>query len=142
PELAESYHQRHELGIGGIIVGAGIIAGAFVYLLESSLPDNCDVNDPNFQGCLDKHQQSAQDGAIASLFVAAVGVGVLVAGIHYTRQSHPISENDAKNMAEQYNNGIRQNLGIPVVERHWFHDVHFAPYLTHGEGGLALGARF
>ena len=141
PELAKSHDLRHGFGIGGMMVGIGLSVGALVYL-GSKTGDDCSTSDPNFEGCIATHDNAVNDAAIVWAFMTAIGVGVFVGGLHYVRHSQPITENEARTMAEQYNNGIRQNLGLPVVERHWFHDVHVAPYVTHGEGGLALGARF
>ena len=141
PDLAEAYARRRKLAIGGILVGTGLMLGGILYF--GSQPDlNCSDGDPNFQTCLDNHDKSFHDAEVTAMILTALGGGALVLGIYYVWHPHPVSENEAKNMAEQYNNGLRQNLGLPVVERHWFHDVHVAPYMTHGEGGLALGGRF
>jgi len=140
-ELANEYEHRRKVAIGGIVAGAALMLGGTVYLF-ANLGDNCQTSDPNFETCIDNHSNTLNDVALATTVLALVGGAAVFVGAYYYRHPHPVSENDAKNMAEEFNNGLRQNLGLPVVERHWLHDVHIAPYMTHGEGGLALGARF
>jgi hypothetical protein len=144
PDLAEQFQQRRKLGIGVMVAGTAIAAGGLIYMTSIKTTSDCDVTADQtvFEACLAAHDRTFHDQLTTATIVASAGLVTFLVGGYIWRTRQPLSENEIKNMAEQYNNGLRQNLGLPVVERHWFHDVHVAPYMTHSEGGLALGGRF
>ena len=59
-------------------------------------------------------------------------------------RAHPISESEAKALADKYNQGLRKDLGLPVVSQRepMVRDVTIAPFAGTSGGGLALGGRF
>lgn len=64
-------------------------------------------------------------------------------GFYYYYHPPPISENDAKALAEAYNQRLRRELGLPVVTRRpLLHDLKLTPFVARGDAGLTLGARF
>lgn len=63
-------------------------------------------------------------------------------GFYYYYHPHPISENDAKALADAYNQRLRRELGLPVVTRPLLHDLKLTPFVARGDAGLTLGARF
>jgi hypothetical protein len=141
PELGESYDSRRKGGIAAAVAGTGLMVGGLIYL-SANTGINCDIGSSNFDMCLADHDRAFHQAAFVSTALVIVGGGAFVVGLYFYRHPHPISETEAKDMAAEYNNGIRRNLGLPVVERHWLHDIRIQPYALHGEGGLALGARF
>lgn len=109
--------------------------------LGFSLQKECPFDQSDFSMCLDNNSQNL-------LISTAVGLGVSLIGftvaVWYTVHAHPISENEAKALADVYNQRLRRELGLPVVMREpLLHDVTLAPLLVRGEArGLALTARF
>jgi hypothetical protein len=57
---------------------------------------------------------------------------------------HPITENEAKSLADGYNQRLQRELGLPVAVREpLLRDVKLTPFLARSDtGGLALSARF
>jgi hypothetical protein len=60
----------------------------------------------------------------------------------YAAHLQPISEREAKSLADQYSQSVRRNLGLPVVARPRLRDIQIAPFVSGHDGGLVLGARF
>jgi hypothetical protein len=148
PELAREYQHRHDLVVGAaVVIGVATIAGA-ILVVKSATPDqqSCQVADPSFGTCIQANEQAHADARSTYLPWAGLSAGVMLAagifGAWYAYHLHPISEHDAKTLADQYNQNLRHNLGLPVVDEHRLHDVKIAPYVGSGEGGLALGGRW
>ena len=141
PDLGEAYTQRRRLAIGGYIVGGSTLVAGL--LLGTVLRKECSIDLPEseFSTCLDDNTQTFLISTAVGVGVGLVGLGV---GLWYSLHPHPISENDAKGLADVYNQRLRRELGLPVVMREpLLHDVTLAPLLVRGEArGLALTARF
>jgi hypothetical protein len=118
PDLATAYDHRRDIMIGAYVV-TGLGAGLAAYALMSGSDDgNDDWNEHVFIGA----------GLVA---VVAGTVGTV-----YRFHLQPISESEAKQLAEQHNQALRRRLGLPVV------DVRVAPVATGTNGGLALSGKF
>lgn len=121
PELGEQYMGRRNKMIGGFVVsGLGFAADAAVLLI------------------------GREHANVAGLVIANLAVfGGGLYGIHYSNHLHPIEENDAKALADAYNQRLRRELGLPVVaRRRLLHDVQLTPYLAGAEAGVGLRASF
>lgn len=75
----------------------------------------------------------------------AVALGAAVPALiggWYRYHPHPISENDAKHLADLRNNNLRRQFGLPAAAREpLIRDVKIAPLLVAG-GGFALSGSF
>ena len=78
------------------------------------------------------------------LLTAGVSAVSVTAGAYLERNPHPIDEDDARALADRYNQSARQVLGLPPVasSRPPKLEVALSPYFAGREGGLALRARF
>ena len=149
PDLAKEYAHRHDLAVGGMVAFgiATVVTG--VLFVKSAMADEqtCTPGDfATFTACVQGNEKAHDDARSTYLPAAGIGVGVMFAtflyGAWYAYHLHPITESEAKTLAEQYNQNLRHNLGLPVVKREILHDVKIAPYFTGGDGGIALGGRF
>lgn len=125
PDLVEAYEHRHNIMVGGLVVGAAaVVGGAIAYFEMRPDPLAPDYADQNNTAVL--------------TFSALLGVGAIGFGVAtwYHLHPHPISENEAKQLAEQHNQALRRTLGLPVA------DVQITPVATPSSGGLALSGRF
>jgi hypothetical protein len=123
-DLAEAYLRRRRIA-RGLFIASGV---GFVTLVVLGV------------------RQLASDGEsppslappfiVGGLTIAAGGAGILM-----SQRLHPISENDAKSLADDYNRQLRQQLGLPVVTRRAL-QLKLAPYVASREAGLVLGATF
>jgi hypothetical protein len=121
PELGEQYMGRRNKMIGGFVVaGLGVAADAAVLGI------------------------GREDANVAGLVIANLAAfGGILYGIYYSNHLHPIEENDAKALADAYNQRLRRELGLPVVaRRRLLHDVQLTPYLAGAEAGVGLRASF
>jgi len=145
PDLVDEYNHRHNIMVGGVVVGGVAIAASMValYAMHPTLDNGACSSQPTFtasQMCEDAAQAKYDDENRSALLVtyglvgvSAVGFGV-AAWYHY--HPHPISENEAKQLAEQHNQALRRTLGLPVA------DVQITPVATPASGGVALSGRF
>jgi hypothetical protein len=143
PDLADAYDTRHNVMIGGYVVGGVGFAASFVaYLaMRPTLDDSsCVVTDPGFQTCEAaadmKFHNDSNDALLVSLGAMGVGAIGLGVGLWYHYHPHPISENEAKQLADQHNQTLRRTLGLPVA------DVHLTPIANGSTSGFALIGRF
>jgi hypothetical protein len=137
PDLAEEYHHRHRVVITGLVIGAAAFAASFAYTgYWLSQPDPCNQPAPG-PSC----------GSSNVLLVALIGggigaIGITVAG-WYHFHPHPISEDEAKSLADAYNQHLRVELGLPVVRSEpRVRDLQLAPVATANDYGVALAGRF
>ena len=137
PDLVEEYQHRHRMEVGGMVVGTiGVASGLLAYVaLRESPDDACSAGacDAAAAARIDEQNSTARLVSFSLLGVAAIGFGV---GTYYALNAQPISEYEAKQLAEQHNQALRRTLGLPVV------DVRVAPVASASSGGLALSARF
>jgi hypothetical protein len=147
-DLAEEYEHRRRIMIGGYVV-AGVSAvvglGAMTVSIFSHR-DDCSVSLPpdQFSMCLanaDSARAPYLTVAIASLIPLTIGGAV---AFWYRLHPHPISEGEAKSLADEYNQVLRYKLGLPHAAQRTplLRDVKLAPYAAGTGGGLALSATF
>jgi hypothetical protein len=140
PDLAQGYTRRKYAMIGGFVAsGAALAVGSALLFYE--LRDQCPMtlSYDAFTVC-EKDHRPTFGGPLIALGTSAIAFTV---GIWYFYHPHPISENDAKALADAYNQRLRRELGLPVVTREpLLHDVKLTPLVARGDAGLVLGARF
>ena len=147
PDLIEAYHHRRNLKVAGFVtagVGTAVLVGLLVHGLTM---DSCaSQRDQPFDACVDSRVSAST--LIPPLIAFGVAFTGTVIAIHYGSDPHPIAENDAKALADAYNQRLRRELGLPVVRREpLLRDLKLTPFIALGiaQGnaqGLALSARF
>ncbi len=126
PDLIRAYAARRSGMYAALIVGSAAMVGSLAWL---SLQDYGDL----------QHEPSLA-GPLVLGTAGAVAWGI---GWYLYFKPHPISENEAKSLADEYNQNLRRQLGLPVVSRApRLRELKIAPYLGAHEGGLAIAARF
>jgi hypothetical protein len=149
-DLVEAYHHRRSIVIGSAVVSgvAFLASGALLIVAATRSGPDCSVSLPpdQFSACvqanIDAHSNAQSTYVPPALVLAGVmAIGAGVAG-WYSYHLQPISEREAKSLADQYNQSLRRNLGLPVVQRRRLRDFQIAPMVTGHEGGLVIGARF
>jgi hypothetical protein len=63
-------------------------------------------------------------------------------GTYFSARPQPISEDDARALADAYNQRLRRRLGLPPAPRPALRDVTLTPYVAAHDAGAVLGARF
>ena len=140
-DLVAAYQRRRYVMIGGYAVAALSFATAAVLTIRSESPiASCtNVRGEAGQNCLDNNNRSLVP-TVAALVVGVVGVGV---GTYVHRHPQPIDEDDARVLADGYNQRLRGALGLRAAARPpRLRDVALAPKLGRGDAGVVLGARF
>jgi hypothetical protein len=140
PELGEAYASRRKLMIAGYVVGIGAMAAGT--LLAFTQQKECfGQSGPAHSMCTHDNTQSFLTALGAGYGISLVGILV---GLWYQAHAHPITENEAKGLADVYNQGLRRELGLPVVRREpLLRDLKLTPFVAHSDtGGLALSGRF
>lgn len=142
PDLGDAYKQRRILMYGGFVVGTIAAVTSVGIVLSHSTPDCANLQGQAYTDCRDNGRL---DLTAPLVLFGVSGVGYLV-GYYLYYHPHPISENEAKSLADAYNQGLRRQLGLPVVTQRTrlpaLHDVHLTPYVAGSQAGLALSARF
>ena len=141
PDLGEDYASRRTAKIAGYVVGGRAVTAGTVLAL--SLQKECPIgaSEPTFSMCLADNRQSFYTAFGVGYGVGLIGFSV---GLWYSFHPHPISENEAKSLADVYNQRLRRELGLPVVARApLLRDVKLTPFIGRSDtGGLALSSRF
>jgi hypothetical protein len=137
PDLGDAYMTRRHVMIGGYVVMAvGYLVALAVVADSYGASDDCPILD---SACRDQNKPDHTVPLIA-FGIGTVGMGV---GLYLHFHPHPIEENEAKSLADSYNQGLRVQLGLPVVSRRpLLRDMKLVPYVTGHQGGLALTGRF
>jgi hypothetical protein len=135
-DLADAYHRRHHLMLGGYIVAGAAFAISGVLAVRKSDWSPCNgLQGDAFSRCADAHTLSLVPA------IAVAGFGLIATGFasYYARNPQPIDEHDAKALADAYNQRLRRELGLPAaLRRPTVRDLVAAPYLTGRDLGLAL----
>jgi hypothetical protein len=140
PDLADEYVTRKQLMIGGFVVAGLAFVGSYVLLFYELTKDFSNQAD-----CIEMNSNCNTDGASYVPPVLAFGVGAIAVGtgIYYATHRQPISENDARALADAYNQRLHGMPAAPPASRSsLLHDVHMIPYAARHTTGLVLGARF
>jgi hypothetical protein len=77
-------------------------------------------------------------GALVGL---CVGLAAAAAGRYLQTSLEPISDSEARAIAEQYNKRLRHSLGLPLSAR-MRRDVRVLPYVGNKDAGLAIATAF
>jgi hypothetical protein len=140
-DLAWAYHRRHGLMIGSYVLAAAALTVAGVLFAANDDPF-CEVElTPDGHGqCLRiRHPSSAASAWI----LLGVGVTGALVGTYFSTRPQPIDVDDARALADAYNQRLRRRLGLPPAPRHArLRDVTLTPYVTGHDTGLVVGARF
>ncbi|MBC7977289.1 MAG: hypothetical protein H7138_20120 [Myxococcales bacterium] len=127
PDLVAGYDRRRNLMIGGAVVSG--LGYATMIGLFATFPD---VGSDSW-----------------SSYFTLTGVVFSVAFVsswwtfYYYNRPQPIDVDDAKRLADAYNQGLRRQFGLPVAAREpLLRDLRLAPYVGGDSGGLVLAARF
>jgi len=144
PDLLAQYEHRHAMLITSAVVGLAAIGGGVALLVVgASVKGGCRDAPPS-DPCHSDGNQLRGNLLFWSgfgLIIASIIPTVMV--VHYRRTQHPISEDEAKSLADEYNQGLRHKLGLPVDTRQpVVHDLRIVPYVGGHDGGLVIGARF
>jgi hypothetical protein len=142
-DLAARYRSRRHAMIGSFVAGAVSTTAGLVVLGVASR-ENCEFGSPNYSMCIEDHERHVHNAFAWGAGIVGVGIVTLYVGFHLYRHPHPIDENEAKTLADGYNQNLRRRLGLPTVARHLprLHDVRWTPHVTGHQAGLALSARF
>jgi hypothetical protein len=140
-DLGHAYQRRRALMIGSFFAStlAFIAAGVLIFENRPNL-DSCN----GLQGQAQAHCIDTRITALSPMTIAAgCGMAAMALSFYFHRNPHPIDENDAKTLADAYNQRLRRRLGLPVaIRRPILHHVTLRPYVAERDAGLALGGRF
>jgi hypothetical protein len=149
-DLVEGYLHRRRVAItAGVASGlAFLTAGALLVKMATTSGPDCPASLPfdQFDACIKTDEKTREDARSTYLPPIAVLTAASIVGFGimgwYGMHAQPISEREAKSLADQYNQSLRRNLGLPVVDRRRLRDIQIAPFVSGHDGGLVLGARF
>jgi hypothetical protein len=143
-DLAISYRRRHAVMVGSYVVAAAGFATAAILTIENQSPlTECQtVQGDEGEICLEKKHRT-----VAPIVVAlAAGLAGVAVGTYLYRHPQPIDEDDARALADAYNQRLRGALGLRTADRSTLRprlrDVALVPYLGRSDAGLVLGGRF
>jgi hypothetical protein len=145
-DLYSQYQNRRRAMIG-FYVAAGIAAAvSLVFFTQMfSSGGSCDSAQSD---CIDQQLKQEDDNfktyGTLTLVAGGVAAGAWLIGLWYHFHPHPITENEAKSLADVYNQHLRQQLGLPVVSRSEpiLRDLKLAPYASGSGAGIGLSAQF
>jgi hypothetical protein len=140
-DLAWSYRRRRALGIGSYVLAGTSLVVAGVLFAQNDTPFCEPELTPDGHGaCLRIFHPSSRGAAVAMF---GIGVTGAVIGLYFAARTQPISEDDARALADAYNQRLRRRLGLPPApHRALLRDVTLTPYVAGRETGAMLGARF
>jgi hypothetical protein len=138
-DLARAYQRRQALMLGGYVVAGVAFGAAAVIYFRRNDPRGCDPASPQFDQCSRDRILSNVPGIVAG----AVGVAGGLFGTYFFRNPHPIDENDAKTLADAYNQRLRGQLGLPVAGGEpLVRELAVSPVVGSASRGVALAGRF
>jgi hypothetical protein len=141
PDLAATYRARHDRMIGYATATGALLAASAALGLKAiwtaGHPDESRCGEFDF----DCHA-AADDAAVDHARPYAVAAGLAFAGmaatmfvsLHYYRNRHPVTEDEAKGLAARHNHDLRRRLGLPTAE--------LVPYAAPSGGGLTVSGQF
>lgn len=140
-DLAKNYRDNSKAAKTAFVVGLVLIGSATILASAALTTTTLDAETLETE-CADTCTQFA----VASVGVAVSGGIVLAVAAHYRSKRDPNTEADVDNLADEYNQKLRRQLGLPTASRHRdrprVHDVAWAPQLYAGGGGLTVLGRF
>jgi hypothetical protein len=140
PDLAESYSRRKGMVIGSF-VGAGLsFLTAYFAVPTALITSSC--SDLPIDQRSDCRESETQNTLIFSLVLVGVGSIGVITGVYYATHRQPISEPEARSLAEEYNRRLRGMPGAPSAQRSLLQDIRWTPYATGRGAGIGLVARF
>lgn len=140
-DLATSYRRRHLVMLGSYAFAVAGFATAAILTIEdqSPLTDCQAVQGDAGQVCIDRHRRTVAPTVVA----LAAGLAGVAVGTYLYRHPQPIDEDDARALADGYNQRLRGALGLRTAARPpRLRDVALVPYADRTDAGLALGGRF
>jgi hypothetical protein len=142
-DLAASYWRRHMVMTGSYVVAVAGFATAAILTIENQSPiTECQAEQGDEgQICLQKKKRTVVPIVVA-LAAGLVGVGV---GTYLYRHPQPIDEDDARSLADAYNQRLRGALRLGAARSDpgpRLRDVALVPYVDRSDAGLVLGGRF
>jgi hypothetical protein len=140
-DLATAYRRRHLVMIGGYAFAVAGFATAVILTVENQSPlTECQaVQGSQGQVCLDQNHRTVAP-IVAALAAGLAGIAV---GTYLYRHPQPIDEDDARALADGYNQRLRGALGLRTAARPpRLRDVALVPYAGRTDAGLALSGRF
>lgn len=140
-DLAWAYRRRGGLMIGGCVLGGAALVAAGVLFSTDDTPFCEPELTPDGHGRCLRIRHPSLTGAGAALL--GLGVTGVVIGLYFAAHPQPISEDDARALADAYNQRLRRRLGLPPAPRRaLLHDVTLTPYVAEHGAGAVGGARF
>lgn len=141
PDLAHAYQRRRALMVGGFVAGElAFVAAAVLYVKGHLDLSSCNsLQGQSYAHCAEMHTSMLSP----MLITAGSGMAAMAFSVYFYRNPHPIDENDAKSLADAYNQRLRRELGLPVaIRRPILRDVTLRLYVAEHDTGLALGGQF
>jgi hypothetical protein len=124
-DLVDQYRRRRATMLG-LFWGGGVVAlGSALVGLASLQTDS-------------ERLSRLQTGTLVGL---CVGLSAAALGRYLQTSLEPISDNEARKIAEQYNKRLRSSLGLPLSAR-MRRDVRVLPYVGGKDAGLAIATVF
>ena len=140
-DLAHAYNLRHAAMIGSYVMAGTTLAVSGVLALSIDDPTVC-----KRELTVDGHGRciaTLHPSLVPVWIMMGIGVTGIVVGTYFQLRPHPIAECDAKAMADEYNQRLRRQLGLPVVPPEpWLHDVKLTPYVADSNAGLVITGGF
>jgi len=124
-DLVEQYRRRRTTMLGTMWGGAVVALGSALVGLASLESDSEKV-------------ARLQTGALVGL---CVGLSAAAIGSYLQTSLEPISDSEARKIAEQYNQRLRRSLGLPLSAR-IRRDVRVLPYASGRDAGIAIATAF
>lgn len=143
-DLADRYRTRRNVAIGGLVVGgASVVLATALVIKGGSITANtapCEPlftvdTIPSYNACVENAERVRDDGRrpyfTSGAIAAGVGVTSLIVGAVVWKLRHPVSENEAKVLADDYNARLRKKHGLSMTT-----------YVEPTGGGFALAGSF
>jgi len=138
-DLARAYQRRQALMIGGLVVSGVAFGVAVAMHYRGDDLESCTVQPNYFDQCAhtETHTQ------VPAIVAAGVGVVGGVVSTYFFRNPHPVDEDEAKTLADAYNQHLRGQLGLPVARSEpLVRELALAPYVEGASRGFVLAGRF